>query len=595
MTGSRSPGMGAIPYAGGVTFRVWAPFVQSVRVAGEFTRWEAGAVALADDGNGYWSTDVPGASIGQAYRFLLTGPSGETLWRTDPYAREMRNSNGDCVVYDPSFDWGDGEFTMPGWDDLVVYELHVGTFHRDPGRGLEAVAAKLPYLAWLGVTAVLVLPPAEYPGESSWGYNSSSIFTVETDFGGPDAFRAFVRAAHEHGIAVLVDVVYNHFGTTDSAVHVFDGWQDTDHPHGIYIYDRARWWTPWGETRPDYGRTEVRQYLRDNARMWLHDYRVDGLRFDMTSYITGVDAGWPPLEDGVALLRRILTEIDREQPWKLTMAEDMHRNPWVTRQIDHGGLGFDTQWDDEFVDTLRSVLAARRDEDRDVDALAAVLSAPAEGSWTARTVYGESHDEAASRNGGSRLPALADPGDPRSWYARKRAILGAALVLTAPGIPMLFQGQEWLEIQAWNDDRPLTWTDQAARAGHVALLRDLVALRRNARYTTAGLRAPHVNVHHVNRAEKVVAYHRWARGGPADDVVVLANLSARAWPGYDVGFPRRGTWRVRLNTDWAGYDSDFGGVPVLDTDADGPAMHGMPCSATIGLPAYGVVVLSQDR
>ena len=215
-----------------------------------FTGWEAGAVALGHDGDGYWSVDVPGAAVGQAYRFLLTGFSGETLWRTDPYAREMRNSNGDCVIRGSAFDWGSSGFTMPGWDDLIVYELHVGTFHGGRGRGLPEVAAKLPYLAGLGVTAVLVLPPAEFPGESSWGYNSSSIFTVETDYGGPDAFRAFVRAAHDHGIAVLVDVVYNHFGTNDSAVYLFDGWQDADHPQGIYIYDRARYDDPLGPDAP---------------------------------------------------------------------------------------------------------------------------------------------------------------------------------------------------------------------------------------------------------------------------------------------------------------------------------------------------------
>jgi 1,4-alpha-glucan branching enzyme len=591
--GSR-PGMGALPYPGGATFRVWAPFARAVRVAGDFTGWAAGAVPLAPAGDGYWSADVAGASPGHAYRFLVTAPSGEVLWRTDPYAREMRNSDGDCVIDDPAFDWGPAGYTTPGWDELVVYQLHVGTFHRDPRGDLAAVTEKLPHLAALGVTAVLVLPPAEFPGESSWGYNSSSIFTVETDYGGPDAFRAFVRATHGYGIAVLVDVVYNHFGTNDSAVHLFDGWQDADHPDGIYYYDRDRARTPWGRTRPDYGRPEVRQYLRDNARMWLHDYRVDGLRFDMVPYVTGVDAGWPPLEDGTALLRRVLGEVRAEQPWKLTMAEDLHRNPWVTRPVAAGGLGFDTQWDDLFVDTVRAVLAQPRDEDRSAAAVAAALRGPDEGGWTARTVYVESHDEVARDNGGSRLPAMADPADPRSRPARKRAVLGAALTLTAPGIPLLFQGQEWLEITAWHDDRPLDWADLPARSGHIALFRDLIALRRNARYTTAGLRGPHIEVHHVNDSDKVVAYHRWAGGGPGDDVVVLANLADRAWPGYRIGVPRAGWWRVRLNTDWSGYDAGSGGPPVLDALADGAARDGMPCSASIALPAYGADVLSQD-
>jgi len=209
-------------------------------------------------------------------------------------------------------------------------------------------------------------------------------------------------------------------------------------------------------------------------------------------------------------------------------------------------------------------------------------------------VYGESHDEVARNQGGLRLPALADRADPRSWYARKRAILGAALTLTAPGIPMLFQGQEWLEIQAWHDDTPLDWSDETARAGHIALFRDLIALRRNSRFTTAGLRGAHLNVHHLNDTDKVIAYHRWNGGGPRDDVVVLANLSAREWPGYRIGMPRGGRWQVRLNTDWAGYDADFGGVPVLDTSTDATARDGMSFSATIALPAYGVIILSQD-
>ena len=228
-------------------------------------------------------------------------------------------------------------------------------------------------------------------------------------------------------------------------------------------------------------------------------------------------------------------------------------------------------------------------------AVAAALRGPDEGGWTARTLYVESHDDVARNQGGRRLPALADRGDPRSWYARKRAVLGAALTLTAPGIPMLFQGQEWLEIQAWHDDTPLEWTDEAARAGHITLFRDLIALRRNARYTTAGLRGPHLNVHHLNDTDKVIAYHRWADGGPRDDVVVLANLAARTWPAYRIGMPRGGSWHVRLNTDWAGYDADFGGVPVLDTSANGSPQDGMSHSASIALPPYAAVVLSQDR
>jgi 1,4-alpha-glucan branching enzyme len=510
----------------------------------------------------------------------------------------MDSSNGNSVVHDPAFDWGPSTFSMPGWDGLVVYELHVGSFNDLPGGrpgALPSVTAKLPHLADLGVTAVLLLPPAEFPGGYSWGYNSSSIFTVETDYGGPDALKAFVRAAHEHGIAVLCDVVYNHFGTADSAVWLFDGWQDVDHKGGIYVYDDRRRHTGWGD-RPDYGRPEVRQFLRDNAWMWLRDYRFDGLRWDATSYISSVDGnGLQPLDDGTRLMRRINGEIDAEQPWKISIAEDMKGDPWVTRPVGEGGAGFDSQWDPEFLHPIRRALTVVNDGERCMAAVRSALEKRYNGDWLGRVVYLESHDEVARTNGKTRLPSDITRDDPYSWCARKRSTLGAALVFTAPGIPMIFQGQELLETRAWHDDVPLDWADATRRAGIVTLYRDLVALRRNARYTTRGLRGPHLNVHHVNETDKVVAYHRWADGGPGDDVVVLANFGHRDYPSYRLGLPRQGTWRVRLNTDWSGYDPGFGSVPVLDTTTDGSALDGMGCSAGVGLPAYTAVVLSQDR
>jgi len=589
--------MGALPYPGGVTFRVWTQHARAVAVAGPFPTRAGTTRPLARDGDGYWSADVDGAAAGHRYQYLITGPDGQQLTRVDPYARRMDNSNGQSIVHDPTFDWGAETFTMPGWDELVVYELHIGSFHDSPDGppgSLPSAAEKLPHLAGLGVNAILLLPPAEFPGGFSWGYNSSSIFTVETDYGGPNALKAFIRAAHQHRIAVLCDVVYNHFGTADSAVWLFDGWQDADHPGGVYVYDDARRHTAWGD-RPDYGRPEVRQFLRDNAMMWLDEFRFDGLRWDATSYISSVDGGGGgPLEDGRALMRRVNGEIDAEQPWKLSMAEDMRRDPWVTRPPGDGGAGFDTQWDAAFVHPVRAALTAVNDDERSMASLRAALEQTYDGRWLARTVYTESHDEVGASNGKTRLPADIDRAAPRSWYAKKRSILGAVLVLAAPGIPMIFQGQEFLEVRPFRDDVPLDWADAERWAGIVTLYRDLVALRRNTRYTTRGLRGPRLNVHHVNDADKVLGFHRWADGGPGDDVLVLANFGHRGYPGYRVGLPRPGRWRVRLNTDWDGYDPEFGELPVFDVTTDDRSLDGMPCSAEVALPAYTAVILSQD-
>ena len=209
----------------------------------------------------------------------------------DPYARQVTSSIGNAVVYDPAaFDWGDHWFEMPARDDLVIYELHVGTFNAGPDRrgDFDRAARRLPYLRDLGVSAVQIMPPFEFAGDVSWGYNPAHLFAIESGYGGPDAFKRFIKAAHEHGIAVIVDVVYNHLGPSDLDLWQFDGWS-ANGGGGIYFYNDERAITPWGSTRPDYGRGEVRTFLRDSALTWLEEFQCDGLRFDATLFIRTVD------------------------------------------------------------------------------------------------------------------------------------------------------------------------------------------------------------------------------------------------------------------------------------------------------------------
>jgi 1,4-alpha-glucan branching enzyme len=210
----------------------------------------------------------------------------------------------------------------------------------------------------------------------------------------------------------------------------------------------------------------------------------------------------------------------------------------------------------------------------------------------ARVVYTESHD--ADANGGTRVPKQIDSDHPDSYWAKKRSTLGAAIVLTAPGIPMLFQGQEFLESWWFSDDHPLDWSKTETHPGILALYRDLIRLRRDWFDTTRGLRGAGVDVHHVNDADKAIAFHRWDAGGPRDDVVVLANFADRAYDGYVIGVPRPGTWRVRFNSDWPGYDATFGGQASFDAQTRHGAADGLPWSIGVGLGPYAAVILSQD-
>ena len=592
--------MGAMPYGGGVTFRVWAPFAPSAHVTGQ---WSETATPLASEGNGVWSADVPGATVGHEYRFVL-GPHS----RIDPYARDVTNSVGNAIVVDPTaYTWQVHDFGMPSWNELVIYEMHASTFPDDPvvfGGMFDAIIEDLGYLQELGVNAIELLPTHEFPMDSSWGYNPSHIFAVESAYGGPDSLKRFVDEAHRHGIAVILDVVYNHLGPNDLSVWQFDGWferWDGEEMGGIYFYNDWRAHTPWGhKNRPDFGRPEVRRYLRDNALMWLEEYRIDGLRFDATNYIRNVHGAARPIDDpsnlagwGWNTLRWINDEVDARQPWKLTIAEDMQNDLAVARPTSAGGAGFDSQWDADFHHTLLHVLTAPRDDDRHMSAVRSSIERRlGDGPWQ-RVIFTESHDEVAAKNGKRRLPDAIEPGRADGWYAKKRSTLGAAVVFTSPGIPMLCQGQEILEWIPFGDENRIDWTKYDRFRGIFTLYRDLVRLRRNWFDQTRGLRGDYVDVFHVNETDKVIAYRRWQHGGPHDDVVVVLNFGARGYADYTVGFPAAGTWYVRLNSDWAGYSPDFGNHPSYPTTAASPGRDGLPCSGNVGVGPYTAVILSQ--
>lgn len=590
--------MGSILFEGGAAFRVWAPFADSVAVAGTFNDWSTTAHPLAREGNGCWSADVAGPKVGDQYKFVIRR-GDQLLWRANPYAREITQPGGNSKLHERDFDWSGDDFTMPPWNELVIYEMHVGTFNDLPGGepGTFAdVIAKLPYLRDLGVNAIEIMPVLEFPLSFSWGYNPSHPFAVETALGGPRGLQALVKAAHQQGLAVILDVVYNHFGPGDLDLWQFDGWHAPGHDGGIYFYDNARAMTPWGDTRPDYGRPEVRQFLRDNALHWLHKFRADGLRFDATAYIRNKygnnNDGWNDLPDGWSLLQWINNEVRASQPWKIMIAEDLRNNAWLTRDTGAGGAGFDAQWDSEFVHPVRAALITPHDSDRDMAAVAHALQHRYGGDAFERVIYTESHDEVA--NGRTRVPSEIWPGNAASWFSQKRSTLGAALVFTAPGIPMIFQGQEFLEEEYFRDDAPLDWSKAETFAGIRQLYTDLMRLRRNWHNHTRGLRGQHVNIFHVNHADKVIAYHRWDHGGPGDDVVVLLNFGNRGYGDYRIGLPRAGRWRVRFNSDWRGYSPDFSNWDSFDLEAEGPGRDGLNWQGATGLGPYSAVILSQD-
>lgn len=600
-TASERPGMGAIPYLGGTTFRVWAPHAEAVAVTGDFNEWSQESHPLVHEEGGYWSADVPFATAGQQYKFVVR--NGKTHVRTDPYARQVVGAFRNGVITGTglsegsaeTFIWQPTNFQRPELNELVIYELHVGTFdesaEKPPGT-FQGVIDKLPYLQQLGINAIELLPIKEFDGELSWGYNPAHIFAVEQSYGGLNGFKALVQAAHEHNIAVIVDVVYNHFGPQDLSLWRFDGWQKNE-LGGIYFYNDWRSKTPWGDTRPDYGRREVRRFIRDNVLFWLEECRVDGLRFDATGYIrtvNGFDDG-NDIPAGWQLLQGLSDEIARKRPGSYLIAEDLQSNHWVTKQTQDGGAGFDSQWDAQFVHPIRHALITPIDDERDMFAVRDALQYRYNTDAFERVIFTESHDEVA--NGKARVPYEIMPESAENYYAKKRATLGAALVFTAPGVPMIFQGQEFLEDGWFRDNVPLDWSKLQRHEGIAVLFRDLIRLRRNMQGRTRGLVAQHINVHHVDNECKIIAFHRYHNGGAGDDVIVVANF-ANAKQSARIGLPRAGIWRRRFNSDLKLYDPEFGDGDVGRVLTEKSKADGMAISAEITISPYTALIFSQD-
>jgi 1,4-alpha-glucan branching enzyme len=585
-------GMGSIPCADGVAFRVWAPNAKRVAVIGTFNGWDGSVTPMQPEKGGYWYTKVANAGVADQYKYAI-GTERETIARIDPYAHEVTSSAGNTVIHDPSFDWETDSFSMHGWNELVIYELHVGTFNDEsnsPGKFIS-ITARLDYLKRIGINAIQIMPVGQFAGMRSWGYNPSNIFAVDSDYGGSLGFKQFIKESHAAGIAVILDVVYNHFGPSDLDLWQFDGWHENN-KGGIYFYNDHRALTPWGETRPDYGRGEVRQYILDNVRMWINEYHLDGLRFDSTLFIRSIDdAGTEQLPDGWSLLQAINETAAQLQPGFLTIGEDLESNAWITKDVGAGGAGFGSQWDPRFVRQIRQAVITTQDEDRSLQSIREAILYRFNDNAFERVIYSESHDDVA--NGQSRIPQDVNPEDPTGWFAQKRSTMAAAMVLTAPGIPMLFQGQEFLEGGWFRDSVPVDWDQRDEFRGILRLYKDLIRLRLNREGISRGLCGQFTEVFHLNEARKVIAFHRWDQGGPGDDVVVIANFLSGFQHNYAVGFPGPGSWKLRFNSNWQGYSDLFDDHLCADVEAVAPSRDGLPWSASVALAPYSVLIYSQ--
>ncbi|MGC1241015.1 MAG: alpha-amylase family glycosyl hydrolase, partial [Chryseosolibacter sp.] len=315
-------------------FTVWAPFRKKVEVVLEPN--DTRHLLLKND-SGYWSADVPDVKAGSDYFFLLDGDKK----LPDPASRaQLQGVHGPSTVIADSFPWSDDHWKGLPLGDMIIYELHVGTF--TASHDFDGVISKIPYLRNLGINAIELMPVSQFPGTRNWGYDGVFPFAVQASYGGAEGLKRLVNEAHRQGIAIILDVVYNHQGPEGNYLSEY----------GPYFTDKYK--TGWGQAInfDDAWCDGVRNFYWQNALMWLDEFRMDGLRLDAVHAIWDFSAR-PFMEELSASVKALEKNSGRK---KVLIAEFDLNNPRYISSPDKGGYGLDGQWVDEFHHSLHSLV-----------------------------------------------------------------------------------------------------------------------------------------------------------------------------------------------------------------------------------------------
>jgi maltooligosyltrehalose trehalohydrolase len=616
--------------AGGVRFVVWAPGRRSVEVeASGGAGGEASAprrVSLEPAASGYWTGTAPNLRAGDAYRYLLDGGTP----RPDPASHfQPHGVHGPSVIVDhEAFGWEEGSWAGQRPEQMVLYELHAGTF--SPEGTFRGILPRLSELAAVGVTAIELMPVAQFPGTRNWGYDGVCPYSVQASYGGPEGLKELVAACHRLGLAVVLDVVYNHLGPEGNYLREF----------GPYFTDRYR--TPWGESvnLDGPGSDQVREYFILNALHWFRRYHLDALRLDAIHALYDFSA--------VPFLRELAErteELSRElgRPLSLIAESDLNDSR-VVRPRAGGGLGLQAQWSDDLHHALHALLTGERDgyyrdfggfeevqkayRDRFVyDGRYSAYRQRRHGNFAADlppnrfVVFSQNHDQVGNRLFGERSSALLP------FEALK---LLAAAILLSPHIPLLFMGEEYgepapflyfishtdpqlveavrqgrrAEFQSFDWKAPppdpqdpatreasvLHW-ELRAQGSHrqlLALYTELLALRRAHPALAASAEASGCRVQpaHPASARVLVMHRRAAAAGGLEQALVVLNFENTGQTPQLA--PPPGDWQLALDSGqerWGGGGADL--PPSIPAAREEPVR--------LRMPAYGFGVYLRSR
>lgn len=593
----------------GVYFAVWAPNAQSVSVIGEFNDWEEEANPMEKVGPiGVYEVFIPGAKIGQLYKFFIVGAHGEKLYKADPYANEaeLRPGTASRITDITDYKWKDATWikNREKFDEQVepmaIYEVHPGSWKKHPQseeneKGFynyrEFAHALAAYVKEMGYTHVELMGIAEHPFDGSWGYQVTGYYAPTSRYGTPEDFAYMINYFHKNKIGVILDWVPAHFPRDAHGLADFDGTATFE-----YADPKKGEHPDWGTKIFDYGKAEVKNFLIANALFWIEHYHIDGLRVDAVASMLYLDYG---KEDGqwiankygsnenleaIEFFKHLNSVTTGRNPGALMIAEESTAWPKVTGKPEDDGLGFSMKWNmgwmHDFTEYMKLDPYFRKG---DHYGMTFALTY----AYSENYILVLSHDEVVHLKCSmlNKMPGLGF-----EKFANLK--VGYAFMMGHPGKKLLFMGQDFGQLREWSEARELDWY-LLAEPEHQALqnfYRDLLHLytHNKAMYEQDTCMEGFEWVNADDSSRSIYSFIRHSKGAKKN-LLFVCNFTPIERPEYRVGVPRGKQYRLVLNSDELQYGGTGKARPAV-YKAKKQECDGRPYSFGYDLPAYGVAV-----
>lgn len=593
----------------GVYFAVWAPNAQAVSVIGEFNGWNNEKNPMKKVGTiGVYETFIPGAKIGQLYKFYITGAHGEELYKADPYANEaeLRPGTASRITDITNYKWKDVTWMKnrenfdPDTSAMSIYEVHPGSWMKHPQTeqdedgfySYRELAPKLAqYVKKMGYTHVELMGIAEHPFDGSWGYQVTGYYAPTSRYGTPQDFKYLVDYLHRQKIGVILDWVPAHFPKDAHGLVNFDGTAVYEHAD-----PRQGEHPDWGTKIFDYGKTEVKNFLLNSALLWVEKYHIDGLRVDAVASMLYLDYGkeagqWVPNQYGenknleaIEFFRHLNTLVCGRNPGAVMIAEESTAWPMVTGKPEDGGLDFTYKWNmgwmHDFLDYMKLDPYFRKDNHNKMTFAMSY-------NYSEKYILVLSHDEVVHLKCSmlNKMPGLGID-------KYRNLMAGYAFMMGHPGKKLLFMGQDFGQLREWSEKRELDWEllNDANHSHLQAFVKELLTIYKKypAMYELDDQPDGFEWINPNDGYRSIFSFVRHGKSG-RNNLLFVCNFTPMARPDYRVGVPKKKKYTLLLNSD----DAKFGGEgterPTV-YQSEKSECDGRPYSFAYELPPYGVAI-----